>query len=114
MVRARILVAAQRYADAVRVYEDAAQRLPEDPGIGITTIAYTSNLPQEVEIVVDEGWKLLASLGGRAMEPQLQKLSTLFHEKLKERKNISYIDVRYGEKVFYKEKTPGGGGAVVK
>ncbi len=92
----------------------ASQRLPEDPGIGIRTLTYTSNLPQEVEITVDEGWKLKASLGHSAMEPQLKKLSTLFHEKLKERNTIAYIDVRYGDKIFYKEKGVGGGDAVPK
>lgn len=54
-----------------------------------------------VTVVSAEGWKIFFSLNDDT-EEQIKKLNIILENKMKVGKIIDYIDLRYGDKVFYK------------
>lgn len=58
-----------------------------------------------LEIKTSEGWKIYFEIQGD-IEAQILNLNLFLKEKIKsqERKNLDYIDLRYGNKIFYKKK----------
>jgi len=53
-----------------------------------------------LEITTGEGWKIFASSSD--LEGQFQRLNIILEKQIKDRKNLSYIDLRYGDMIFYK------------
>ena len=55
----------------------------------------------DVEITSTEGWKIFLN-SEVDLKKQLNKLSGILKKEIKERKNLEYIDLRFGDKTFYK------------
>jgi hypothetical protein len=60
---------------------------------------------ETLEIGTSEGWKIYFEPKGD-IESQIMNLDLLLKEKIssKDRKNLDYIDLRYGNKIFYKKR----------
>ncbi len=57
----------------------------------------------EIEITTREGWKII--LDSEAdFEKQIKNLALILDEKIGNRGNLSYVDLRFGNKIFYKLK----------
>jgi hypothetical protein len=61
---------------------------------------YTSP-PKESKIITSEGWYLLLDLT-RDTEKQLSILKAALNEKIKDRENLEYIDLRIENRIYYK------------
>lgn len=55
----------------------------------------------EITLITKEGWRVYFNLNELA-ENQAKLLSVILAEKIQDRKNLEYIDLRFGERVFYK------------
>jgi cell division septal protein FtsQ len=54
-----------------------------------------------VQILSSEGWEILINSEVNLKE-QLDKLSNIIKKEIKERNDLEYIDLRFGDKIFYK------------
>jgi len=59
------------------------------------------NTNQHISAITSEGWEILFSLELN-IDDQINNLKLLIKEKLPERKNLNYIDLRLGDRIFYK------------
>lgn len=57
----------------------------------------------EVEIITLEGWRVLIN-SEADFEQQITNLGLVLREKIENRENLEQIDLRFGEKIFYKLK----------
>jgi len=57
--------------------------------------------PKESKVITSEGWYLLLDLT-RDIKKQLSILKTALDEKIKDRKNLEYIDLRIENRIYYK------------
>lgn len=55
----------------------------------------------EITLITKEGWEARFKLGDDAVK-QARVLNSLLQQKIRDRSNLNYIDLRFGEKVFYK------------
>ncbi|MCF7907117.1 FtsQ-type POTRA domain-containing protein [Patescibacteria group bacterium] len=55
----------------------------------------------DVQILSSEGWEILIN-SEVELKKQLDKLSGIIEKEIKERKGLEYIDLRFGDKIFYK------------
>jgi hypothetical protein len=70
-------------------------------GIKINWFEIYTHPPKESKIITSEGWYLLLDLS-RDTEKQLSVLKTALDEKIKDRKNLEYIDLRIENRIYYK------------
>ena len=54
----------------------------------------------EIVMFTKEGWRVLFDINN-GIKPPLQNLATLLQQKLKDRKGLQYIDLRFGSKIYY-------------
>ncbi len=57
----------------------------------------------EVEITTNEQWRILIN-SEADFEQQIGNLALILKEKIKDRNNLEQIDLRFGERIFYKSK----------
>jgi cell division septal protein FtsQ len=64
---------------------------------------YTMRSPaaEEITLSTQEGWQVHFNLN-QSVQSQLQKLILTLQERVENRATLEYIDLRFGEKVFYK------------
>lgn len=73
-------------------------RIPER----LLSLTVATATPGDVRLRVAEGWEIWASLGD-APEDWGKTLATLLQQEIGDRKkNLNYVDLRFGRKVFYK------------
>ncbi|MDD2807763.1 MAG: hypothetical protein PHW95_04570 [Patescibacteria group bacterium] len=68
---------------------------------GFTPTSYTLNLiTSELDLLVNDGWQVKFDAQGKALE-QLDSLYLVLNNKVSDKTLLHYIDVRYGDKIFY-------------
>lgn len=71
--------------------------------LNINVVVYTIddiNQPQKIEVVTDSGWKIY--LNSDNLDKQLDNLETLMNSNFKTTAPTEYIELRYGNKLYYK------------
>lgn len=77
-----------------------------NPAVGSSVISYqlSRNTPRELRVTVKEGFSLIFNRDDD-LNQTLSVLRTLLEKEIKQkRKHLDYIDLRFGNKVFYKFK----------
>ena len=80
-----------------------AESLSEAIGEPWKKIIWTQDKQGEVKVIVDKGWAIYGKLDENSMPQQLQYLSAFLAHSIKNTSSLQYIDLRFGEKIFYKD-----------
>jgi len=83
---------------------ELGKKLKDNFNIGLSEIVLSSNQKQ-LRVKTSEGWTIFFEPENALLE-QISNLNILLADKTisKDRKNLDYIDMRYGSKIFYKKK----------
>lgn len=78
----------------------------ELPAVGVEPVRYElmSAIPHEIHVITNEGFALMVKDGDDVVNMMRVLKAVLEKEIGSRRKNLSYIDLRFGNKVFYKFK----------
>lgn len=77
-------------------------RLTEKTGVAIKFFSFVPDSPSSLKIKTEEGWDIILNTHISA-DSQIEKLSALLKERdLTDRRNLNYIDLRFGDRIFYK------------
>lgn len=77
-------------------------KLPERTGVAISFFSLPADSPSSLKIKTEEGWDIILNMHVGA-DSQIEKLSALLKERdLPDRRNLNYIDLRFGDRIFYK------------
>ncbi|MEK7203153.1 MAG: FtsQ-type POTRA domain-containing protein [Patescibacteria group bacterium] len=79
---------------------DLVGKLPKALSYEISYYNYNAQ-SREIAAVTAEGWQIKFSFDSD-LETQIDNLSLLLKEKIKNTKQLDYIDLRFGERIFYK------------
>jgi hypothetical protein len=80
---------------------DFRENLFSQTNIKINWFEISTHPPKESKIITSEGWYLLLDLT-RDTQKQLSILKTALDEKIKNRENLEYIDLRIENRIYYK------------
>ena len=80
---------------------DLKNYLPAQLGFKVLDFTIESDVLKDLKVNTNEGWYILFN-GSRNLKSQLEALRLALEEKIKERKNLEYIDVRIENRVYYK------------
>jgi len=77
-------------------------KLTEKTGVAIKFFSFVADSPSSLKIKTEEGWDIILNTRISA-DSQIEKLSALLKERdLTDRRNLNYIDLRFGDRIFYK------------
>lgn len=80
------------------------RQLPAVVGLHATSYELISAIPHEIRVTTNEGFALVVK-DGDDVNNMMRVLKTVLEKEIgSRRKNLSYIDLRFGNKVFYKFK----------
>ncbi len=88
----------------IRFIIDVLTKLPQKVGeIVINSFRLPNNGSSEIKLVTNQGWQVYFNTNLNVAS-QLDKLVLVYEKKIKGEglKNLEYIDLRFGDKVFYK------------
>ncbi len=79
-----------------------AKALPEQTGVAISEFSSVADSPSSLNVKTEEGWNVVFNIRINVQE-QIKKLAMVLKEQtLQNRKNLNYIDLRFGDRIFYK------------
>lgn len=88
----------------IRKMESLASELKQGVGEDVVGFELFSKIPQEIRMVTSSGFKIWWKLDGDFLQA-LRILKTVLDEEVKgQRPRLEYVDLRFGNKVFYKLK----------
>ncbi len=86
----------------VELLDELARRVEQTIGSGATGYYLFSALPREIRLETNEGFQIFFETGGD-WENTFQVLKRVFEEEIKDKRSkIEYVDLRFGNKVFYR------------
>lgn len=89
-------------ADLVRFIRTIFTEVPPKTGFTVKIFSPHSESPSSLNVKTDEGWQMILNIRGDAFE-QVEKLQAVLKQQTKEeREKLNYIDLRFGDRVFYK------------
>ncbi len=80
---------------------DLKNYLPGQLGFKVLDFTIESDVLKDLKVNTNEGWYILFD-GLRDLKSQLEALRLVLEEKIEERKDLEYIDVRIENRVYYK------------
>lgn len=86
--------------DALKQLITLIEGLREELGGAVKAYTFYSRLPLQARVIMDKGWMLYFLLD-QTVETQIVRLQTLLKEKIPNPDQLRYIDLRFGEKIFY-------------
>lgn len=82
----------------ITVFNEIGQKT----GVAVNSFSPVAESPSSLSLQTEEGWNVIFNIRINASE-QIDKLAAVLKEqKLEERKNLNYIDLRFGDRIFYK------------
>ena len=78
-----------------------SQETLKEYGIGVLAAAIAADNALEMSVRTNEGWDLYLFSGDK-LDSELDILKTALTSTLRDRRELQYVDLRYGNKVFYK------------
>lgn len=88
-------------------FDDAA-RAVAGLGGGLLALTLASSTPEDARLVVAEGWQIWVN-PSRPVGEWLGALTAVLEQEIGERRSsLDYVDLRFGNKVFYKFRPSGG------
>ena len=86
----------------INIISEIQKTLPERTGVGISYFEFPNLSAQEIHVQTTEEWKILFDTGS-SIENQMDNLKKVLTEKIKsKRTKLKYIDLRVGDRVYYK------------
>ena len=76
-------------------------RLVQSADFDISHYNLANAKARDITLVVKEGWEAYFTFDDSA-ENQVELLLSVLQQKIKNRRDLEYVDLRFGEKVFYK------------
>lgn len=80
---------------------DLKNYLPGQLGFKVLDFTIESDVLKDLKLNTNEGWYILFD-GSRNLKSQLEALRLVLEEKIEERKDLEYIDLRIENRVYYK------------
>lgn len=79
-----------------------AEEMSHGTGVAINSFSPIADSPSSLNVKTEEGWDVIFNIRINARE-QIRKLSALLKEQtISKRQNLNYIDLRFGDRIFYK------------
>lgn len=76
--------------------------IEQKTGVAVNSFSPVAESPSSLSLKTEEGWNVIFNIRINASE-QIDKLAAVLKEqKLEERKKLNYIDLRFGDRIFYK------------
>ncbi len=86
----------------VQFIVDVSLKFPEKfPNIPIKYFATLEPMSSRVQAVAEEGWEIYFE-AEKDLDAQLNNLSLVLKQKIKDTKKLQYIDLRFDERIYYK------------
>lgn len=88
--------------DLVRFIYTVFYQVPQKTGLVVKIFSPHNESPSSLNVKTEEGWYIILNIRGDALE-QIEKLQAVLKQQTKEeREKLNYIDLRFGDRVFYK------------
>ncbi|MFA5021978.1 MAG: cell division protein FtsQ/DivIB [Patescibacteria group bacterium] len=79
---------------------DLTQQVELNADFDISHFNISSPQAKDISLITKDGWEVRFSLE-ESVKTQIDLLTSVLHQQIKDHKKLKYIDLRFGEKVFY-------------
>jgi cell division septal protein FtsQ len=87
--------------EIVSIALNLIKKIPSKVNISISSFKMPDPASQELKAVTTEGWEIYFD-ANKDLEAQLNNLKMVLDQKIKDRNALQYIDLRFGNRVYYK------------
>jgi len=87
--------------EMISIILNLTKKIPEKINLNVNYFKIPNPESKEIKAVTLEGWGIYFDTN-KDLEGQLNNLKLILDEKIKNRTNLQYIDLRFGNRVYYK------------